>query len=94
MSPYIFTCENTPGVARAMLLLTESHRSTPIQMDHERAILVQVMDESCNDIDPDQCQARIRYAQRFFPRCMDSEDIYCDVIENIWPNAEDRLDPN
>ncbi len=30
----------------------------------------------------------------FFPRCMNNDDIHCDVNENLWPNDQDRLDPN
>ncbi|MGH0164636.1 UNVERIFIED_CONTAM: hypothetical protein FKN15_052414 [Acipenser sinensis] len=61
---------------------------------HERATLLLAMDEACDDINADQCQAWIRHAKRFFPRCMNNEDIYCDVDENLWPNAQDRLDAN
>ncbi|KAJ8008780.1 hypothetical protein DPEC_G00081970, partial [Dallia pectoralis] len=60
----------------------------------ERATLLQAMDYACEDINVDQCQAWIRHAKRFFPRCLNNEDIHCDVDENLWPNAQDRLDPN
>ncbi|XP_034147992.1 uncharacterized protein LOC117594488 [Esox lucius] len=60
----------------------------------ERATLLQAMDDACDDINVDQCQAWIRHAKRFFPRCLNNENIHCDVDENLWPNAQDRLEPN
>ncbi len=30
----------------------------------------------------------------FFPRYMNDDDIHCNVEENLWPNYQDRLDPN
>jgi hypothetical protein len=47
------------------------------------------MDEAYNDISPD---VWIHHAKQFVPRCMNNEDIYCDIDENLWPNAQDRLD--
>ncbi|XP_038549740.1 uncharacterized protein LOC119883247 [Micropterus salmoides] len=48
---------------------------------HEQVTLFQAMDDACNDITADQCQAWIRYARRFFPRCLANENIHCDVDE-------------
>ncbi len=36
----------------------------------------------------------IRHARRFFPRCLDNENIHCDVDENLWPNPQHRVDDN
>ena len=58
------------------------------------SISVPPMDEACKDFSPGQCQAWIRHANRFFPRCMNNEDIYCNFDENLRPNAQDRLDAN
>lgn len=49
---------------------------------HEHATLLLAMDEACDDINADQCQAWIRHTRRFFPRC------------NLWPNAQHSLDAN
>ncbi|KAL3996900.1 E74-like factor 3 [Sarotherodon galilaeus] len=59
---------------------------------HEHVSLLQAMCEACGDITAEQCQAWIRHARRFFPRCLNNEDIHCDVDENVWPNVNDRLD--
>ncbi|KAI2646184.1 Insertion element IS630 uncharacterized 39 kDa protein [Labeo rohita] len=61
---------------------------------HEQVTLLQAMDDACNDITADQCQAWIRHARRFFPRCLANENIHCDVDENLWPNPQDRVDGN
>lgn len=58
----------------------------------EQVTLLQAMDDACNDITAHQCQAWIRHAQRFFPRCLANENIHCDVDENLWPNPQDRVD--
>ncbi len=52
------------------------------------------MDDACNDITADQCQAWNRHARRFFPRCLANENIHCDVDENLWPNPQHRVDDN
>lgn len=52
------------------------------------------MNEAFDDINADQCQAWISHVKRFFLRCMNNEDIHCDVDENLWPNAQDRLHAN
>ncbi|XP_055062950.2 uncharacterized protein [Misgurnus anguillicaudatus] len=61
---------------------------------HEQATLLQAMDDACNDITADQCQAWIRHARRLFQRCLANENIHCDVDENLWPNPQDRVDGN
>ena len=61
---------------------------------HEQATHLQAMDDACNDITADQCQAWIRHARRFFPRCLANENIHCDVDENLWPNPQDRVEGN
>jgi hypothetical protein len=60
----------------------------------ERATLLLAMDDACDDINADQWQPWIWNAKCFYPRCMNNEDINCDVDENLWPNAQDRLDAN
>lgn len=57
---------------------------------YQQATLMQAMDEACNDITAEQCQAWIRHARRFFPRCIAQEDIRCDVDENLWPDINER----
>ncbi|XP_032886006.1 uncharacterized protein LOC116978827 [Amblyraja radiata] len=59
---------------------------------HQQVTLLQAMDNACDDITADQCQAWIRHAQRYFPRCLANENIYADVDENLWPNPQDRVD--
>ncbi len=34
---------------------------------------------------------RIMHIKRLFPSCLARDDIRCDVDENMWPNAEDRV---
>ncbi len=60
----------------------------------ERATLLQAMDEACDDISVDQCQAWIHHVKSFYSRCMNNDDVHWDVDENLWPNVQDRLDPN
>jgi hypothetical protein len=54
------------------------------------------MNEACKDINPDLLYVRleIHRSKMFFTRCMNNEDIYCDVNENQWSNVQDRLDAN
>ena len=49
------------------------------------------MDEASDDITADQRQAWIRHSRRFFPSCMNYENIPCDVDENLWPNPDSEL---
>ena len=43
-----------------------------------------------------QTYVRLEYDTflKVFPRCITSWYIYCDFNENLWPNAQDRLDVN
>ena len=50
---------------------------------HEQAAILQAMDDTCNDITADQCQAWISHARRFFPRCLANKNIHCDMDENL-----------
>ncbi len=61
---------------------------------HEQVTRFQAMDDACSDITADQCQAWIRHARRFFPRCLANENIHCGVDENLWPNPQHRVDDN
>ncbi len=60
----------------------------------ECATLLRAMDEACDDIGVDQCQAWIRHVKRFLSKVHEHDDIHCDVDENLWPNDQDRLDLN
>jgi hypothetical protein len=60
---------------------------------HERATLL-AMGEACDNINEEQCQARIRHGKIFVQQYMNNEDIHCDADENVWPNTQDRLDAN
>ena len=57
---------------------------------YKRVTLLQAMEEACEDIQDAACQAWIRHARRFFPRCLTRENIRCDVDENLWPERNDR----
>ncbi|KAK0140191.1 hypothetical protein N1851_022889 [Merluccius polli] len=59
---------------------------------HQHAALLQAMEEACGDIEQASCQAWIRHARRYFPRCLGLEDIACDVDEILWPDPERRHD--
>ncbi|MGH0129372.1 UNVERIFIED_CONTAM: hypothetical protein FKN15_043523 [Acipenser sinensis] len=59
---------------------------------YQQATLIQAMEETCEDITAQQCQAWKRHSKRYFPRCLANENINCDVDENLWPNAEQRID--
>ncbi|KAJ8365441.1 hypothetical protein SKAU_G00142720 [Synaphobranchus kaupii] len=54
--------------------------------------LLDAMDAGCRGISAEDCQGWIRHAKGFYPRCIARDDIRCDVDENMWPNAEDRID--
>ena len=60
----------------------------------EQATFLQAIDDACNDITADQCQAWIHRARIFIPRCLANENIHCDVDENLWPNPQDRVEGN
>ena len=59
---------------------------------YERVTLLQAMEEACEDIQDPACQAWIRHARRFFPRCLARENVRCDVDEKLWPERNDRHD--
>ena len=44
---------------------------------HEQVTLLQAMDEACNTITADQCQAWIRHARRFFQRVLSKLPLQC-----------------
>ena len=50
------------------------------------------MDAACVDVTADQCKGWLWHARRFFPRCIASENIRCDVDENLWPDRHERED--
>ncbi len=54
--------------------------------------LLDTMNAICPGIPAEDCWGWIRHAKRFFPRCIAKEDIRCDMDENLWPNAEDKVD--
>lgn len=61
--------------------------------DHQprtQMTLLAAMEAACEDITEDACRGWIRHSKSFFffPHCIASEDIRCDVDENLWP---DRL---
>lgn len=58
---------------------------------HNQLSLLDAMNAGCGDISPEACQGWIRHSRRFYPRCLAREDIRCDVEENMWPNADDRV---
>ncbi|XP_043091924.1 uncharacterized protein LOC122342172 [Puntigrus tetrazona] len=59
---------------------------------HDQMSLLDAMEAGCRDISAEDCQGWIRHAKRFYPRCIARENIRCDVDENMWPVAEDRID--
>ncbi|XP_019211684.1 uncharacterized protein LOC109200538 isoform X2 [Oreochromis niloticus] len=59
---------------------------------HQQVALLQAMEEACGDIDQASCQTWIRHSRRYFPRCLELEDIACDVDEILWPDPERRHD--
>lgn len=60
---------------------------------HAHMPLLQAMDEACGDVEEGSVQGWIRHARGYFPRCLDKEDIACDVDEEMWPDPEKRRDP-
>jgi len=42
------------------------------------------MEDACGDISVDQCQGWICHAKSFFPRCMNNDNIHCDVDEYLY----------
>ncbi|XP_078023635.1 uncharacterized protein LOC117260022 [Epinephelus lanceolatus] len=54
--------------------------------------LVQAMEEACGDISLKSIQGFMRHSRRFFQRCLDRENIACDVDEALWPDRNRRHD--
>jgi transposase len=54
---------------------------------HDQMFLLDAMYAGCLDISAEDCQGWTRLAKILFFRC-----IAQDVDENLWPNAEDRVD--
>ena len=44
----------------------------------------------CGDLAVDAFHGWIRYARRYFPRCLARENIACDVDEVLWPDRNKR----
>ena len=61
------------------------------QAQNQRSLL-HAMDATCEDITGDQCRGWLRYAHRFFLRCIARENIRCDVDKNLWPDRQQRVD--
>lgn len=59
---------------------------------YTRVDLIEAMDLACGDIGEEQCQGWIRHSRRFFTRCLERENIACDVDEVLWPNPVERHD--
>ena len=59
---------------------------------HTQMSQLDAMNAAFEDTSAEDCQAWIRHAKIFFPRCLARENICCDIDENMWPNAGDRLD--
>lgn len=75
-----------------LLSSSQHHRGVYGHHPHDQMSLLDAMNAGFQDISAEDCQGWIRHAKRFFPRCMALDDIQCDVDENLWPNAEDRVD--
>ncbi|KAL7887553.1 hypothetical protein AOLI_G00052740 [Acnodon oligacanthus] len=64
--------------------------------DHQRNGYVVVWDnakeEACDEIDVGAIQGWIRHSKPFFPRCLEREDIACDVAEVLWPDPAVQQD--
>lgn len=54
--------------------------------------LVQDMEKACDEIDVGAIHGWIRHSKRFFPRCLASEDIACDVDVVLCPDPAVWLD--
>lgn len=59
---------------------------------YTRVNLLQAMGLACGDIGVEACQARIRHARVFFPRCLARQNVACDVDEVLWPDPVRRHD--
>ncbi len=59
---------------------------------YTRVNLLQAMGLACGDIGVEACQAWIRHARVFFPRCLARQNVACDVDEVLWPDPVRRHD--
>ncbi len=59
---------------------------------YTRVNLLQTMGLACGDIGVEACQAWIRHARGFFPRCLARQNVACDVDEVLWPDPVRRHD--
>lgn len=59
---------------------------------YTRVNLLQAMGLACGDIGVEACQAWIRHARGFFPRCLARQNVACDVDEVLWPDPVRRHD--
>ena len=53
---------------------------------HAHMPLLQAIEEAHRVIEVGSVQGWIRYARRYFPRCLARDDIACDVNEVMWPD--------
>lgn len=59
---------------------------------YTRENLLQAMELAGDDIGVEACQAWIRHARGFYPRCLARENVACDVDEVLWPDPARRHD--
>ena len=59
---------------------------------YTRVNLLQAMELACGDIGVEACQAWIRHARGFLPRCLARLNVACDVDEAQWPDPVWRND--
>lgn len=57
---------------------------------HDQMSVSDTMNAVHLDMSAKVCEGWIRKAKRFFPRCNTTEDIWCEVDENFWPNTEEK----
>ena len=54
--------------------------------------LLQAVEEACGDVSVEACQGFMRHSRPFFQRCLDRENIACDVDEALWLDRNRRRD--
>ncbi|KAL3972583.1 bestrophin-4 [Sarotherodon galilaeus] len=59
---------------------------------YTRENLLRAMELACVDIPAEAFQGWIRHSRAFFPRCLERDNIACDVDEVMWPDAAQRHD--
>ena len=93
--------KNADGALITLLPIPQSYRGVFFfawrwRVYEHRALnqrsLLQAMDAACVDVTADQCKGWLWHVRRFFPRCIASENIRCDVDENLWPDRHERED--